>query len=833
MQRSDERYEQPRGWRFEVYEERIALSAQPVGDFWIECDLFETAALAPTAAAEPSSAYVLPLAAEGHGWTEVAAARGDFGLRGSGQTVAIIDSGIAWDHVALGGGLGQNYRVVGGWDFTENDANPYDDGPGGFHGTHVAGIVGASDSRYPGVAPGVDLVGLRVFDDQGNGYFHWVEQALSWVHANRNAFENPITTVNLSLGTDWNSSTLPQWASLEDELRQLAADGIFVSVAAGNSFLVYNAPGLSYPAVSQYVTPVASVDAAGNLSRFSQRDSRVLAAPGERIMSTLPDHFYGGDGNKNDWGATSGTSMAAPYVAGASVLVREAMQNLGFTQITQGSIYDLFRSTADTIYDAATSASYKRLNLGRALETLVGVDDYGNSAGAAASVGSLQTTIHVSGTIGRLTDTDYFQFTAARTGTATLTLSSPEHVSATFQQVGQGRIEGNRLVLDVVAGQTYTVGIAGGGQAIGKYQVDLALQAAPPPASGPVSIVGDVATITGTGADDSFEWRGASQTIVVNGTSYSLAGVTTIRIAGGGGQDSLTIIGTTAAETATLRPGSVTFAGGGLRLSGDGIAQIIVIGSATDRSLLYDSAGNDTLEARPQSVRLSGAGFSNIVETFGAVSSVALAGGTDVARLYDSAGSDTLDGGPTSVTLRGRGYKNEARGYEQVVAYSTAGGSDRATLRDSSGADQLDADPGYTWLRGSGFDIRAESFESILVLSTAGGSDMARLNGSASGDALVVLGSTRQLTAGRSQIRTEGFRDVLFDGRGGDDSLEFYTASDHSSLRGSDRSGAIADALFATEFANVESVLASVRQSHHLSEDVEAVDFVYRRIGRR
>ena len=76
---------------------------------------------------------------------------------------------------------------------------------------------------------------------------------------------------------------------------------------------------------------MASVDASGNLSRFSQRADRVLAAPGERIMSTLPDHFYGGDGEKNDWGATSGTSMAAPYVAGASVLVREAMQNLGFT----------------------------------------------------------------------------------------------------------------------------------------------------------------------------------------------------------------------------------------------------------------------------------------------------------------------------------------------------------------------------------------------------------------------------------------------------------------------------------------------------------------------
>ena len=60
----------------------------------------------------------------------------------------MIDSGIAWDHVALSGGLGTGYRVVGGWDFAENDADPYDDGPSGFHGTHVAGIIGSSNSTY-------------------------------------------------------------------------------------------------------------------------------------------------------------------------------------------------------------------------------------------------------------------------------------------------------------------------------------------------------------------------------------------------------------------------------------------------------------------------------------------------------------------------------------------------------------------------------------------------------------------------------------------------------------------------------------------------------------
>jgi hypothetical protein len=148
---------------------------------------------------------------------------------------------------------------------------------------------------------------------------------------------------------------------LESSLKQLANDSIFISVAAGNSFLTYNTAGLSYPAVSSSVTPVASVDASGNLSRFSQRNQNVLAAPGEKIMSTLPDAFYGSDGNKNDWGAASGTSMASPYVAGASVLVREAMQDLGYTQITQGTIDDLFHRTADKVFDSVTNATYDKI----------------------------------------------------------------------------------------------------------------------------------------------------------------------------------------------------------------------------------------------------------------------------------------------------------------------------------------------------------------------------------------------------------------------------------------------------------------------------------------
>ncbi len=80
-----------------------------------------------------------------HNTTGLNSVVANYGFTGIGQTVAVIDSGIAYDHFALGGGFGSNYRVVGGWDFTgENDANPYDDGPSGSHGTQSpASLVAA------------------------------------------------------------------------------------------------------------------------------------------------------------------------------------------------------------------------------------------------------------------------------------------------------------------------------------------------------------------------------------------------------------------------------------------------------------------------------------------------------------------------------------------------------------------------------------------------------------------------------------------------------------------------------------------------------------------
>ena len=380
--------------------------------------------------------------------------RDEFGLTGAGQTVAIIDSGIAYDHVALGGGWGTSHRVVGGWDFAERDADPYDDAPAGFHGTHVAGIIGSTDETYGGVAPEVDLVALRVFDDQGASSFAWIEEALAWVDDHRFAFAHPITTVNLSLGSAIDQLSSHDLIRLEDDLAQLKSKGIFIAVSAGNEF--EGTVELTYPAASEHVIPVASVGATGTLSSFSQRDPRVLAAPGEWITSTVPDYLFGFDGRTDDFFSVSGTSAAAPHVAAASALVREALMLAGDASVTQDEIEQVFRTTADPVFDPVTQASYQRVNLKDALEAALPADDHADQLPLATTLGPIAHTRTWRGTLGRLGDIDTFALTPTRDGQ--MTISVPDGTGFQINGAATSSASGV-LTLDVSAGEEVRFGI--------------------------------------------------------------------------------------------------------------------------------------------------------------------------------------------------------------------------------------------------------------------------------------------------------------------------------------------------------------------------------------
>lgn len=274
----------------------------------------------------------------------------------AGQTVAFVDVGMATDHIALVA------HYVGGYDFAEHDDNPYDDAPNGSHGTHVAGILHA-------VTPQADIAMCRVFDDQGHGYYGYVRSALWWIAEHEHSFRYPITVVSLELGTpDWHSDQNPPWAMLEQEFAMLRARGMTIVCTAGDDYKKQPTVGVSYPGSSPQVICVmgSQVDAKGRLKlcAWSNRLDRAIAAPGNKIIAAIPDWYGNKDGVVNDVGSKSGTSMAAPYVAAAAVLIREQLEAKGLVA-NQESIYGRMVATSDVVLDGKTK--YRVLNLARAV----------------------------------------------------------------------------------------------------------------------------------------------------------------------------------------------------------------------------------------------------------------------------------------------------------------------------------------------------------------------------------------------------------------------------------------------------------------------------------
>ncbi|MHC4939274.1 MAG: S8 family serine peptidase [Planctomycetota bacterium] len=224
--------------------------------------------------------------------------------RGAGVIVAIVDSGIDPDHPLLAGRI-----APGGYDFIGNDPDPRDernglddDGDGIVddqygHGTFVASLVLT-------VAPEARILPVRVLDGEGVGTASGVSAGILW------AVEQGASVINVSIDMPVPSD------ALKDAIDFAHNRGALVVAAAGNGA----APDLIFPARLGDVVAVAAVDASGVGAPFSNFDSDVdLVAPGVDMLGAVPT-----DLNPNGTAHWSGTSFAAPIVAGSLALVASA-----------------------------------------------------------------------------------------------------------------------------------------------------------------------------------------------------------------------------------------------------------------------------------------------------------------------------------------------------------------------------------------------------------------------------------------------------------------------------------------------------------------------------
>jgi serine protease AprX len=277
------------------------------------------------------------------------------GVNGTGVTVAVVDTGIAY-HPALEGKILYSISKVTG------DPSTYD---AHGHGTHIAGIIAGNASASSGIttlyrggiAPGVKLVNVRVLGKDGTGWTSDVIAGIEWVIDNRERFN--IRAINLSLGHPVTepSTTDP----LCQAVMRASMAGIVVFASAGNAGKAEDGSpilgGISSPGNSPYAITVGAINTKGTVSRaddvmatyssrgptkFEQAVKPDIVAPGNKVVSLEAygsymqrtySQFHMAGRSTNGYMHMSGTSMAAAVVTGGAALLMQAHPKITSEQL--------------------------------------------------------------------------------------------------------------------------------------------------------------------------------------------------------------------------------------------------------------------------------------------------------------------------------------------------------------------------------------------------------------------------------------------------------------------------------------------------------------------
>jgi thermitase len=290
----------------------------------------------------------------------------NFTLGSRSVIVAVVDTGVQYDHPDLSSNMWKNSDGSFGWNFVSGNNNPRDDNG---HGTHVAGIVAATINNGIGVA-GISqsrIMAVKVLKYDGTGYWSNVASGIQW------ATDHGAKIVNLSLGGDcYDNSKPPKYicATLETAVTYAYGSGVLIVAAAGNQY----GGAIQYPALYDQVIAVTAIDQNNQIAPFSSIGSKAeLTAPGVNIYST---YYY------SQYAYMDGTSMATPFVSGVAALIWSVDST-----ISRDAVRSILDSTADDLGSPGRDNlyGYGRVNAYRAVlatplpSAVADLDDFSSS----------------------------------------------------------------------------------------------------------------------------------------------------------------------------------------------------------------------------------------------------------------------------------------------------------------------------------------------------------------------------------------------------------------------------------------------------------------------